>query len=224
MWKKDKEVSKKFVEYYENLFCSQGLTGIDFCLENLDSRVTPAMNASLLHPFVEDEVWFAFSQMHSLKSPGPDGYSAGFFQNSRATMGQDVIRAALHFLNGEQFEEGLNATNICLVPKVSSPTQVTDYRSISLCYVIYKLISKVLANRLKNVLPIIISSEQSAFILGRLITNNVLVAFETLHTMDTRLKGKKGFMALKLDMSNAYDNLKWDFLEVMLQKLGFELK
>jgi len=71
------------------------------------------------------------------------------------------------------------------------------------------------------VLPHIISLEQSAFIPGRLITDNILVAFETLHTMDTRLKGKECFMAMKLDMSKAYDRLEWDFVEGVLRKIGF---
>jgi hypothetical protein len=86
---------------------------------------------------------------------------------------------------------------------------------------VYKLISKVLANRLKVALPHIISPEQSTFILGRLITDNIIVAFEALHTMETRLKGRNGFIALKLDMSKAYDRLEWNFLEAMMQKLGF---
>jgi len=119
-----------------------------------------------------------------------------------------VTRAVLHFLNGGSFDNAINSTNICLIPKVPSPSKVTDYSSISLCNVLYKLISKVLVNRLKVVLPHIISLEQSAFIPRRLITNNIMVAFETLHTMDTRLKGKECFMALKLDMSKAYDRLE----------------
>jgi hypothetical protein len=94
----------------------------------------------------------------------------------------------------------LNSTNICLIPKGSAPTHVSDYWPISLYNVLYKVIAKVLANRLKHVLPSIISPEQSAFIPGRLITDNVLVAFETLHTMNSRLKGNESFMALKLDM------------------------
>jgi len=87
--------------------------------------------------------------------------------------------------------------------------------------VLNKIIAKVLANRLKLILPYVISPEQSAFIPGRLITDNILVAFETLHIMDTRLKGKEGFMALKLDMSKAYDSIKWSFLEAILIKMGF---
>ena len=78
-----------------------------------------------------------------------------------------------------------------------------------------------MANRLKTVLPHIISYDQSAFILGRHITDNIIVAFEAFHTMATRLKGKQGFMALKLDMSKAYDRVKWDFLKAIMRKMGF---
>jgi hypothetical protein len=92
-----------------------------------------------------------------------------------------------------------------LVPKIKNPTRVTDYRPISLCNVLYKLAAKVLANRMKKVLTEIISPNQSAFVPGRLITDNIIVAFKALHTMDVRLKGRKGFMALKLDMNKAYN-------------------
>jgi hypothetical protein len=127
----------------------------------------------------------------------------------------------LYYLNHGQLDEGLNTTNIVLIPKVNSPSKLTDYRPISLCNVLYKLVAKVLANRLKFILPQIIFSEQSAFVSGCLITDNVIVAFETLHTMATRLSGNEGFMALKLDMSKAYDKMKWNFLEAMLWKFGF---
>jgi hypothetical protein len=114
----------------------------------------------------------------------------------------------LFYLNGRQLDEGLNTTNIVLIPKVNSPSKLIDYRPISLCNVLYKLISKVLANRLKFILSQIISSEQSAFVLGRFIIDNVLVALESLYYMATRLLGKEGFMALKLDMSKAYDRIE----------------
>ena len=92
--------------------------------------------------------------------------------------------AVLDFLNNGTFDNDLNVTYIALIPKKKNPSALTDYRPISLCNVLYKLIAKVIANRLKKVLAIIISPSQSAFVPGRLITDNVLVAFEALHTMD----------------------------------------
>jgi hypothetical protein len=85
----------------------------------------------------------------------------------------------------------------------------------------YKIIAKVVANRLKKVLPQIISLYQNAFFPGRLITDNILVAFEALRSMNVRKKGKEGYMALKLDMSKTYDRMKWTFLEEMMRKMGF---
>ena len=99
--------------------------------------------------------------------------------------------------------------------------QVIKFRPISLCNVIYKLISKVLANRLKSLLPSIVSENQSAFQARRVITDNILMAFETLHYMKTQQNGSTGFMALKLDISKAYDRVEWSFLECLLRKLGF---
>jgi hypothetical protein len=160
--------------------------------------------------------------MHPLKSLGPDGFSACFYQQSWHIVKAKVCQAVLGFLNHDIFYADLNSTYIALIPKIKSPTSVTEYRPISLCNVLYKLIAKVLANRLKKVLPFIISPTQSAFIPGRLITDNIIVAFEAMHTMDSRMKGREGFMSLKLDMSKAYDRVEWNFLEAVMRRLGFD--
>ena len=146
--------------------------------------------------------------MGPLKAPRPDGYPAGFFQNHWETMGGEVALLVIDVLNSGMMPENLNLTHIALIPKVTTPTCVTEFRPISLYNVLYKLISKVLANRLKRVLPRLIAPTQSAFILSRLITDNILAAYETLHTMHTCIKGKKGFMAIKLNMSKAYNRVK----------------
>ena len=115
----------------------------------------------------------------------------------------------------------INETHIALILKKCNPICVSGFHPISLCNVIYKLISKVLANRLKLVLPNVICQNQSAFIPGGLITDNIIEAYETLHTMHTRMWSKVGFIGIKLDMSKAYDWVEWPFLEAVMAKMGF---
>jgi hypothetical protein len=117
----------------------------------------------------------------------------------------EVCSAILHFLKFGVIDAGINKTHIALIPKIYSPGIETEFTPISLCNVIYKLIFKVLANKLKVVLPEIISCTQSAFIHKRLITDNILAAYETMHTMQTRMWSKVGYMGIKLDMSKAYN-------------------
>ena len=111
-----------------------------------------------------------------------------------------------------------------MIPKVKNLDLVSEFRPISLCNVLYKIFSKVLANRLKKILPHIIIEQQSAFTKNRLISDNILVAFELLHCLQNHKSTKGDFMALKLDMSKAYDHVEWAFLEKIMRKLGFNEK
>jgi hypothetical protein len=136
-------------------------------------------------------------------------------------MGDSVRGAVLDFLHNGHFDPTINATFIALIPKVSPVTSVHDFQPISLCNVVYKLIFKALADRLKVVPPKVIFKYQSVFVLGRLITDNILVAYEALHTMATHMKGRKGYMAINVDMSKAYDWVELRSLEGMMNRLGF---
>ena len=136
-------------------------------------------------------------------------------------MGSEVTEAFLPCLNSGTFLKSINHTFITLIPKVCNPESVSKFRPISLCNVLYKIISKVIANRLKPILNSIISEAQSAFIADRLITNNILIAFESLHYMSTQCSGREGYIAMKLDMSKAYDRVEWCFLEKILLHMGF---
>ena len=114
--------------------------------------------------------------------------------------------------------EGWNDTIISLI----LPEKVTELRPISLCNVVYKVVSKVLSNRLRQVLPDIITPNQSSFVPGRLISDNILIAYEITHYLLNKREGEVGYAALKLDMSRAYDRIEWHFLRDMMIKLGFD--
>lgn len=152
------------------------------------------------------------------KAPGVDGFTAGFFQRHWELLRDDVTTAMLGFLNGGDFPMGLNDTSITLIPKVRHPQNISQYRPV-----LYKLAAKVLTNRMRFLMDEIISEEQSAFVPGRLITDNVLVAFESVHAMKRRKKGKNYACAVKLDKMKAYDRVEWNYLESILLKLGFSI-
>ena len=144
-----------------------------------------------------------------------------FYQHFWGTVNHDVTSSILDWLNSSILPTPLNHTFITLIPKTNSPKHAHQFRPISLCNLIYKIYSKVLANRLKKLLPSIITEHQSAFTKDWLVSNNILVAFETLHSLQNYKSSSHGFMAVKLDMSKAYDRVDWNFLENLMRKLGF---
>jgi hypothetical protein len=146
------EVQMAFINYFSDLF-----TYMEAVLQNLENRVTEEMNCELLKPFLAEEIKMVLFQMGPLKAPSPDSFLAGFYQMNWNTVGGDICHAILETLNSSILPSFFNVTNIALIPKIKKPTCVMEFRPISLCNVTYKLISKVLANRLKKILPTIIS-------------------------------------------------------------------
>ena len=159
--------------------------------------------------------------MEPITAPGPNGMPPLFYQSFWSTVGKDVCFAVLDYLHNCKIPKEINLTHIALIPKVKSPERIIEFRPISSCSVIYKVVSKVLANKLKGILPLVVSVNQSAFQVRRVITDNILMAFETLHYMKHHQKGKAGYMALKLDMSKAYNCVEWKYLELMMKRMGF---
>ncbi|KAK9950614.1 hypothetical protein M0R45_006095 [Rubus argutus] len=217
----DEDLERTILNHFGNLFSSSLPTNISEIVSPLPCIITDDMNVVLSKEFTEEEIHSALKQMHPTKAPGPDGFSPCFYQHFWPLVGKDVVAAVRSFLGSDSHIKLLNRTHVTLIPKVKRPEKVEQLRPISLCNVLYKIGSKVLANRLKPLLHLFISPYQSAFVPGRLISDNSLIAFEIAHFLKRRRDGKVGYGALKLDLSKAYDRVEWPFLEAAMLKLGF---
>ena len=207
--------------YFEGLFAAS-TEEVSYGELPIELKIAAEENNGLVARFSLEEFTGAVTQMFPDKAPGPDGLNPGFYQHFWNLLGPEVFQTATGWLETLFFLPNLNDTLLCLIPKCTDPQSMKDLRPISLCNVIYKIIAKVLANRRKHILSRIISSTQSAFAPGRSITDNVMIACELLHYMKRKQRGNVGEVALKLDISKAYDRVDWKFLQHMLQILGFD--
>ncbi|KAL3839320.1 hypothetical protein ACJIZ3_023911 [Penstemon smallii] len=175
--------------------------------ENLCKLPTPREIKQVLFSFASD------------KSPGPDGLPALFYKHFWSTTGTALIQVVQHFFRTGYMLKTLNHTFVALIPKIPNASRVDQFRPISLCNISYKVISKILANRLKPLLKKIISPNQMAFVEGRTINENTIISHEIMHYMHNR-RGKKGFCAIKIDLSKAYDRVEWNLLYCILKHIG----
>ncbi|CAA0406061.1 unnamed protein product [Arabidopsis thaliana] len=152
------------------------------------------------------------------KSPGPDGYTVEFLRETWPIVKQDFVIAVQSFFQYGFIPKGVNTTILALIPKKKTAREMKDYRPISCCNVIYKVISKLIANRLKKLLPDFISPNQSAFVKDRLLMENVLLASEIVKDYHKDTISPRS--AIKIDISKAFDSVQWPFLISTLTALN----
>lgn len=175
----------------------------------MSETVSSTDNRLLLEEPSEQEIRRALLDINPDKAPGPDGMTSKLFQKFWREMRQDIIKLVRDFFATGSFDPLLNQTNICLIPKKKKPRDMSEFRPISLCNVSYKIISKLLCKRLKRVILRLISETQSAFLAKRLITDNILlIEQENFHALQTNHRCRAYFMAIKTDMSKAYDRVE----------------
>ena len=220
----ESQIGGMLVQYFSNLFTSSNPINLDLVLEGVLPVVNDEMNEGLNRPFEPNEVQGTLKQMEVGTAPGSDGLPPLFYKQYWSKVEQEVTSVVLAILNSGIVPSQLNHTFLTLIPKIHSPRKVTYFRPITLSNVLYKIVAKVLANRLKILLPKLISEHQSAFISGRLITDNILIAHETLHHLKSKRASRMGYMDLKLDMRKAYDRVEWVFLEKIMLKMGFNVR
>jgi hypothetical protein len=155
----------------------------DLIEELIEEKVKDETNNKLIQDFTEEEISDALFQIGPLKAPGADGFPARFFQRNWGLLKKEVVQAVGTFFKDGCMPPEVNETIIVLIPKNNHPESLKEYRPISLCNVIYKIVAKCIANRLRPELDGIISETQSAFVPGRLITDNALIAFECFHNI-----------------------------------------
>ena len=158
------------------------------------------------------------------KAPGLDGIPICFFQNFWLIVKTNVCNAVQAFFHSGSLLKVLNQTFITLIQKIPNLEEVSHFRPISLCNVFYKIISKVLVNRLKPIMDSIITPYQNAFIKGRNIIDNILLAHEIIDVIRKKRGKKDSFGVLKIDMSKAYDKVNWNFLKAFLTVMNFDPK
>ena len=214
-----KSVSQVAVDYFTStLGTCQTVSPCN--LQHLNCPIlSEAQQASLLAPITDDLILNTLKAMKKNKAPGPDGFSAEFFLAVWPIIQQDFCSAVKHFFATSNMHKGLNSTSIALIPKVPTPTVIQDFRPISLCTTVYKCVTKIIADRIKIVIPFIIDPAQSAFIPGRGISDNILLAQEIFRGYSRTTGVAK--CGIKVDLQKAFDSLDWNFLISALQKLQF---
>ncbi|KAK4254083.1 hypothetical protein QN277_009512 [Acacia crassicarpa] len=222
IWLEDKkEIHEIFSSYYKNLFSSGGPRLMDQALLYVKEVVTADDNCLLTQPVLDQEIEAAVFQLGAAKAPGPDGLSAIFYQSAWQTVNREVCAMVHDFFEGKAGVGPLHDTNIVLLPKIEKPDDVKHFRPIGLCNVSYKIIAKIMTNRMRLLMDKIISPNQRAFVAGRMIQDNIILVHEAFHYLKHKKKGSKWEFALKIDMNKAYDRIEWDFLAAVMLRMGF---
>lgn len=188
------------------------------CLRSVPRCVTPEQNARLTAPARDLELHTAIKDLAIGKAPGKDGVPIEFFQTMYEDISEDLLQLANEVIDTHTLIGLLNVSKIVLLPKQGDLTFLKNYRPISLLGSAYKIIAKLYANRIIDMLPHWIKHSQTAFVKGRCIFDNVLMAFEA---MDWVEESHHEMIMLLLDFEKAYDRVSWPFLENTMRQMGF---
>jgi hypothetical protein len=221
MLQKHEDLEQELVSYYQDLLSEppgDRSPAIEKITQHIPDIITQEHNEALLRPITIEEVDLALQDTPEGKAPGPDGFTTDFFHFCWPMIWEEVWEIIEDSRISGQVLPTLNATFLTLIPKEERVTHPKKFRPISLCNVIYKLLTKVIAQRLKPLLPFIISPKQSGYVEGRKILDSIILSHEVIHSLQsTSTPG----MLLKLDLSKAFDKLSWAYMKSILLAFGF---
>lgn len=201
-----KDIRLPFFNSFKSMFTKEEV----FFPKHLDNLISPCIteeeNSILQNIPTPEEIKATLFQMQDLKAPGLDGFPALYYKEFWYIVGESVTQVVTSFFEFGRLPKEVNSSLIILIPKISNPSSVNNFCSISLCNVVYKIILKLLVAKIQPVLHKLISRCQSMFILGRWIIENQVVVHEMRHNFKVKIV-KTGFMAIKLDLQKAYDRV-----------------
>jgi hypothetical protein len=221
---KQEDLLKEATNYFKTSYKAPStLKTIDQCkiTDLFPQMLDEEESCSMYEPVTLEELLEVLSHFKKEKSPGPDGWTSEFFIFFFDLIGEDLLAMVEETRRLGSVMGGLNATFLTLIPKTNCPRSFDDFRPISLCNLCYKIITKIIANRLKPFLSRYISCEQLGFLKGRHIQEAIGTAHETIHNI--KKKNLKA-LVLKLDLRKAYDCIDWDQLRLILLKIGLGLQ
>ena len=181
-------------------------------------RLSVMEGTSLICPFTKSEVKTAVGDCDGYKSPGPDGIPLGFIKDFWLDLKGDVMRFVLEFHRNGRLSKGINSTITALIPKIDNPQRLTNFHPIALVGCLYKILAKLLANRLRQVMGIVISYTQSTFVKDCQNLDGILVANEVV---DEARKLKKELLLFKVYFEKAFDSVDWGYLDDVMGKMMF---
>eukprot|EP00253_Pinus_taeda_P014645 PITA_14645 len=184
----------------------------------IPSLVSEDQNKALMQAVTLEELEEVVKAMKKGTAPGPDGFTVDFYQAGWHFLGRDILDLVEESRINQKVWPALNSTFYALIPKGDNLEEANGFRPIALCNVIYKMITSLIAKRLKPLLDNLISAEQTGFVEGRKILDGLVVTRAVIHSL--KVKKQKGMM-IKLDLSKAYDRLNWKYLETVLERFGF---
>ncbi|GJX07043.1 RNA-directed DNA polymerase, eukaryota, reverse transcriptase zinc-binding domain protein [Tanacetum coccineum] len=213
------DIPAQFVEHFKKFL---GADDVVFPIQDCEGLFTKKLNPQIanhmIRPIPDEEIKASMFSIKDDKVAGPDGFTSKFFKKAWSIVGPDVCRAVREFFTSGKLLGELNTNLISLVPKLKTPRKLSDYRPIACCNVVYKCISKVLTNRLKEGLDGLVDVNQCAFIPGRHISDNILITQELMFGYSWKVGARK--CAFKVDIKKAYDTVNWEFLRAVLVQFG----
>jgi len=220
-----KDIEEYILSFYKTLYDFSDTNNVftnfreDMIVAHIPRVVSKDENSMLVKCPFNDEIRKVVFALYSDSAPGPNGFGGSFFHGCWDIVGSDVCNAIKQFFSHNWILLGMNANVVSLIPKIHGSTSIKDFKPIVVAKFRFKIISKILIDKLASIAARIVSPNQNDFIKGWHIKDCIGITSEAINMLSKKIIG--GNVAFKIDISKAFDSLSWDFLIKVLKQFGF---